>query len=223
VPNATGGDSDPKQDRARQTRHDVLQAAARTFARVGYPAARLDDICQEADVTKGALYFHFRSKAELARAVVTAHFARWMQTREDVEKLALDPLTHVVALSFAVASSYRDDVMHRAGVRLVKEYKLIEIEVPRPFVGWIGELAAHLARAKGEGLVRENLDCDAAANSIVASFFGTQEIADQLPDGEDRICRWHQWWSLVLPTLTADPEQAAGILSRFDTKGCMQY
>ncbi|MCX4681242.1 TetR/AcrR family transcriptional regulator [Streptomyces sp. NBC_01433] len=52
------------------TRRDILRAAARVFDAKGYSLARMDDVVLETGLTKGAVYFHFKSKADLARAVV---------------------------------------------------------------------------------------------------------------------------------------------------------
>lgn len=58
-----------KED-AVATRQALLQAGLAGFSRVGYAAARLDDIAREAGVTRGALYWHFASKADLYTALV---------------------------------------------------------------------------------------------------------------------------------------------------------
>ena len=176
------GESRLKQDRARKTRQDIMLAAAKAFDQLGYTAARLDDIGRDARVTKGALYFHFPSKAELAKAVVAAHFTRWVGVRDAVLAHDLDPLTTIVALSFAVGRNYRSSVIARAGVRLGNEYQVIDIDLPRPFVGWIGQLRELLEQAQAQELVRESLDCDATANAIVASYFGMQEVSSRLTD-----------------------------------------
>ncbi|MGW5930525.1 TetR family transcriptional regulator, partial [Streptomyces anulatus] len=52
------------------TRRDILRAAARVFDAKGYSLARMDDVVRETGLTKGAVYFHFKSKAALAHAVV---------------------------------------------------------------------------------------------------------------------------------------------------------
>ncbi|MEU5402436.1 TetR/AcrR family transcriptional regulator [Streptomyces sp. NPDC005963] len=53
-----------------QTRATLLKESRRLFATVGYAAVGLTEIVQSAGVTKGALYHHFSSKAELFRAVL---------------------------------------------------------------------------------------------------------------------------------------------------------
>ena len=46
-------------------REQLLDAAARVFAERGYRGASVDGIAAEAGVTKGALYWNFKSKADL--------------------------------------------------------------------------------------------------------------------------------------------------------------
>src|SRR5437879_5437908 len=59
-----------RQARAIQTRRQILDAAGRVFDRLGYESATITEILAQAGVTKGALYFHFDSKEELARGVL---------------------------------------------------------------------------------------------------------------------------------------------------------
>src|SRR5271165_2433403 len=56
--------------RADTTRQQILRAAARQFARLPYHQVGLDDVLAEAELTKGAMYFHFRSKHALALAII---------------------------------------------------------------------------------------------------------------------------------------------------------
>lgn len=53
------------KEEAAQTRQELLDAALQVFSRQGYQAARLQDIARVAGVTRGAIYHHFGSKAEL--------------------------------------------------------------------------------------------------------------------------------------------------------------
>lgn len=52
------------------TQQSIVEAAVRVFARSGVSAATLDDIASEAEVTKGALCWHFHSKDELLTAII---------------------------------------------------------------------------------------------------------------------------------------------------------
>lgn len=56
-----------RQERAIRTRRALLVAAAEVFDEVGYEAATISDVLKKSGMTKGALYFHFTSKEELAQ------------------------------------------------------------------------------------------------------------------------------------------------------------
>src|SRR5205807_6655839 len=55
---------------SERTRERLLQAASREIYRSGFQSASLDTILASAGVTKGALYYHFKSKEALGYTVV---------------------------------------------------------------------------------------------------------------------------------------------------------
>lgn len=54
-----------KQIQGAETRRALLAAARKVFARDGFQACRLEDIAKEAGFTRGAFYFHFKTKEDL--------------------------------------------------------------------------------------------------------------------------------------------------------------
>ncbi|MBV8658908.1 MAG: TetR/AcrR family transcriptional regulator [Burkholderiales bacterium] len=56
------------------TRDRVLESAARVFARKGYLGASLDEVAADAGLTKGAVYWHFKSKSDLFFALLNSRF-----------------------------------------------------------------------------------------------------------------------------------------------------
>ncbi len=69
-----------RADHVTDTRRALLEAARQLFAERGYAATGTEDIVAAARVTRGALYHHFRDKADLFRAVM-AECAREMAER----------------------------------------------------------------------------------------------------------------------------------------------
>ncbi len=53
------------QQRTEATRHALLEAALRIFARDGFEASRIEDIAGATGHTRGAFYAHFNSKEDL--------------------------------------------------------------------------------------------------------------------------------------------------------------
>src|SRR5215216_1595141 len=68
-------------ERAEGRRREILLAAARVFARDGYANATLDGVAAQMGVTKGVIYYYFRSKEEIYTEI------RATAIREAIERL----------------------------------------------------------------------------------------------------------------------------------------
>jgi TetR/AcrR family transcriptional regulator, transcriptional repressor for nem operon len=77
---------DVKQPRALETREKILEAAARLFALKGYHDAKLEEVLDTAQVTKGAFFHHFRDREDLGFAVLDWHMDRRRQLVEAIEQ-----------------------------------------------------------------------------------------------------------------------------------------
>ncbi|SIO72026.1 transcriptional regulator, TetR family [Burkholderia sp. GAS332] len=78
-------------DQRDEQRRQILAAAGRVFARKGYATATMDDIAAEMGVTKGVLYYQFRSKQEVI-----------VETRRQASGSAADRLEEIVGHSLPV-------------------------------------------------------------------------------------------------------------------------
>ena len=52
-------------DVAESSRADILRAAASCFTEHGYTATSIDDVARRIGATKGMIYHHYRSKADM--------------------------------------------------------------------------------------------------------------------------------------------------------------
>jgi len=64
------------KEEAAVTRATVLKAALAVFSAKGYAATTLDDVAKAAKVTRGAIYWHFKSKADLYNTLIQELSAR---------------------------------------------------------------------------------------------------------------------------------------------------
>jgi TetR/AcrR family acrAB operon transcriptional repressor len=75
------------KEEAEVTRNSLMDAALAVFSKQGYEATRLEDIAEEAGVTRGAIYHHFGGKAELFNALIDERYARaGLVTREAIDE-----------------------------------------------------------------------------------------------------------------------------------------
>jgi AcrR family transcriptional regulator len=59
----------PRPDLSAARKNQILDAAMAVFARSGFHEARMDDIAQESGLSKGTLYWYFKSKEEIITAI----------------------------------------------------------------------------------------------------------------------------------------------------------
>lgn len=64
------------KEEAAITRATLLKTALSVFSTRGYAATTLDDVAKAAKVTRGAIYWHFKSKADLYNTLVQEFSAR---------------------------------------------------------------------------------------------------------------------------------------------------
>ena len=71
-----------KED-VEQTRNSIIETAIRLFDERGYQDTRIAHIAQEAGLTRGAVYWHFKDKKEILTALVQTYLSN------DVSKLEM--------------------------------------------------------------------------------------------------------------------------------------
>ena len=110
-----------KQERSERTLERLVMSAAEQFAEQGFVRATLADVSKSAGVTKGALFFHFSTKDELADAVQ----ARGQDVLETLVEELHDPdvsrLQVLVDVTHSLNALLRENSFIRASVRITRE------------------------------------------------------------------------------------------------------
>lgn len=150
-----------------ETRHDILQAALKRFAHSGYAAASVQQIVDDAEVSKPALYYHFRDKAGLFQALVhEAHDQRLrlMQQAATVAKGFKAQLVEIMASSFEY---------------LQKNRELMRIAYSTAFAapGEVPEGLRHSEKCERNFEFVHSLFKKAAADGVLNKKFDSRELA----------------------------------------------
>jgi AcrR family transcriptional regulator len=66
----------PRPDVSKERTQQILDAAIKVFSRMGFHKASMDDIVAEAGLSKGALYWYFKSKDEIIAGILDFIFVR---------------------------------------------------------------------------------------------------------------------------------------------------
>lgn len=206
---ATRGRSDRtvvKQERAERTREAIVLAAARVFEAEGFAAAPLADITGAAQVTKGALYFHFASKRDLALALVAeARAVLDALVTEIVGRRGTElPIQLLIDLTHAVLKRVADDPVLRAGLRLGADRDLY----PEPAAGlWVDWSALVEQLLAPDGRPVEQLQSPTRVVPLGSVLCGLELLFRRYP-GRPRPEVLTAVWQLLLPGLARIGEAA---------------
>lgn len=204
-----------EQVRAIRTRQAILSAAAKVFEERGYQAATISEILATAGVTKGALYFHFQSKEDLALGVLA---------EQDQHLTVPDRAGKVqVLVDTVMLHAYRlqTDPMVRAGVRLTMDQLAAGLDRSGPFVRW-GEVGAEfLEMAQAQGELLPHVIPKETADVIVGSFAGIQSMSEAICEYQDLGTRVSALMRHLLPSVVVPSVLASLRLS--ETRGAEVY
>ena len=186
----------PKQDRAIRTRHTILMAAATVFEERGYQAATISEILTTANVTKGALYFHFKSKEQLAQGVLAG---------QD-QNLTVPPqpckTQELINTTMLHAHRLQTDPLVRAGVRLTLDQRADGLDRTAPFHHWTTIVTNLLTQAQQQGELLPHVNPQETAQILVGAFAGIQAMSQATTNYQNLPTTITTLLKHTLPTIT---------------------
>lgn len=198
----------PPLEGSSRTRATIVAAAAKSFARNGYPGSPVNSIIEASGSTKGAFYFHFESKAALAATIVQGMHAAWAPAVAHWAERDCDALHVVLGLVDELVGLCANNDMVRAGMRLVDEYLLLEFELLSPYPEWERIFGHLFHRAAKEKILGRAVQPGTAARVLVAAVAGELHLSSLGTSSGELRSRVDTVLLLLLPAL-ASPEWAA--------------
>lgn len=172
-----------------RTRERLLQAASREVYISGFQSASLDTILVSTGVTKGALYYHFKSKEALGYAIVEEIIgpdclAKWLHPLQRGK----DPIDTLIGI--VQGHSVRPEDV-RGGCplnNLAQEMSPLDEGFRRRlemvFRAWREGVAAALREGQARGRVRRDVEPDEAAGLLIAMVEGYGSLAKNAQDAK---------------------------------------
>ncbi|MEU0502950.1 TetR/AcrR family transcriptional regulator [Nocardia sp. NPDC004278] len=191
-----------QQERARRTRAAIIRSAAVEFGKSGYAAASLNRILEGSRATKGAMYFHFDSKEDLARAVLDTAVERYRASAERwLARTDLGPLDVLHGMIDEMALRLEHDIIVQAEFRLIIEpdfYRDVQTGGGRI----LGRATRALAiRAIDQGQLRSDADPDRFTRTLSAALAGQRYLVDILGNGVDLRARFQEALEVVVEAM----------------------
>ncbi|AHM61442.1 TetR family transcriptional regulator [Flammeovirgaceae bacterium 311] len=122
---------------ADETRRRLLEAGLSVFLERGFDKASLEEIAQRVDMTRGAVYWHFKDKLALFEELVEQRLG---PAREQVESLLKDeeipPLQNITSFMKTVLHLLAEDEDYRTGQQLLNKCCTAVPEVSSRYSLW---------------------------------------------------------------------------------------
>jgi AcrR family transcriptional regulator len=190
-----------RQARSEATRRKIIASAVELFNEIGYPATGLGDIIEHAEMTKGALYYHFDSKESLATAIIEEGSARLDEAFRSITTSSAPTLESMIHGLFVVADLLRTDQIARSGTHLLRAFGEFNDAAARTYRGWEAEMTERTRQAIDEGDLRSDLDPQAVGETIVGSMLGAELLESATTAGADVLQRVARTWKVLLPAI----------------------
>jgi TetR/AcrR family transcriptional regulator, transcriptional repressor for nem operon len=184
--------------RADTTRAQILRAAARQFAQLPYHQVGLDDVLAEAELTKGAMYFHFRSKHALALAIIEDQTTRYTEAITELQARKFSGLETLIDFSYQLAVRDITEDIARASLHLLESIGRIDGLQAKLLGMWVDMLTFTVKQAIGEGDVYDDCDPHDVGRLLVAVYMGLRQTGN-LDEPEKFLTELERTWVLTLP------------------------
>ncbi len=180
----------PQHSASDPGRVRLIDAAATEFSERGYAGASISAIAERAGVGKSTVFHHFHSKDALYLAVIQEAASEFAQKMENVLNLDQDLVTCLRAFQ----SQHLEHLHHNSRVARLILRELQEGDRERLVTLVRDVLAVNFSRlvnylndAREAGMVRPEVDCAAAALSMMSAnvmYFQNRAMLEHLPGFE---------------------------------------
>ena len=209
-----------RQARSEATRRKIIDSAVELINEIGYPASGLADIIERAELTKGALYYHFDSKEAVATAIIEEGAIRVLDPFRSVGGPGSPAMERIVNGMFLVADVITNDAGAQAASRLLRTFGGFNPAAKATYEALYDALAERVKSAVDEGDLRSDLDAGAIVATVISMMFGAEQVSSAMADGRDLRQRFAQHWAILLPALV--PEESLGYYREFLARQSMR-
>lgn len=172
-----------QQQRAIATRAKIIVESAKAFDISGYSATSTNEVLVSANLTKGALFYHFSSKEAVAQHLVQT----WATTVEAAFAQAItadgSPARQLRIAFHDLAQRIENDLQIRAGMKLTLEP---EVEgAYQAYRQWIEATSGVVSEGISNGSIDDTVEGHRLAWNLCAGFAGAVNAVPVLREDVD--------------------------------------
>ncbi len=182
------------KEEAEQTRKEIIHAARRVFHECGVSRSTLEKIAKAAGVTRGAVYWHFKDKAELFFAMREDVFVPMVERTDallfaerfvnplDAIEASITEFFHVLD-DCSVVREVFEIMISRC--EYVDEFASVQEEIGRPAQTFLSKIEGMYLQAAAKGMLRSGIEPQDAARDTWAFTSGLLHLLLACQKGSD--------------------------------------
>jgi AcrR family transcriptional regulator len=170
------------KEEAEETRTAIIEASLRLFATKGYSRTRLEDVAKEADISRGAIYWHFENKPSLYCASILEATSSYRQRLLEILASELPPLAKIRSLMVAWLTALEEDEAYRAVIEMTLTRTEFDEELQAGVGEWltfVEQLEKAIVDLVREGIergeIRADTDAALAGLALISYLNGIEE------------------------------------------------
>ncbi|MGD2035318.1 MAG: TetR/AcrR family transcriptional regulator [Bacteroidales bacterium] len=177
------GITERKEREKQRRRQEILRAAEKVFFTKGIDHSTMDDVAEEAELSKGTLYLYFKSKEEIHWEIAQKHMLRvtedMMQALDD-RKNAVENL-QIMARIFAQHFDEEHEAAHSILFFQACDLNNLNLNHEQIRHTFIHDSPIHLVtkyveQGMAEGLIRNDISENALSSTLWAQLMGVLQI-----------------------------------------------
>lgn len=152
-----------------KTKKSIFQSSIKIFSDKGYDGATMDDIAANAGVAKGTLYYHFKSKEEIFKYIISEGMNVIREQVEDAVVREDNPLNKLKILcKIQLSLVYQNRDFFKVMMSQLWGKEIRQLELRDSIHEYIKNIQAYLEEAMDKGIIRKG-----EASFMAYTFFGT--------------------------------------------------
>lgn len=176
-----------------QTKENILDHAEALVLSYGFAGASIDKVIEKAGITKGAFFYHFKNKTELAKALIERFHKKDMAALRPfmvrAERLSHDPLQQLLIFVGLLAEMFDQltepfpGCLHAAYVYQNRQFnEEIMCVCSNAMLEWRVMFADKIRAILEKYRPRQSVDADSLADLLISILEGSLVLAKALND-----------------------------------------
>lgn len=202
----------PRPDVSEERRPQILAAATQVFVRSGYRKTSMPQIARQAGLSVGGVYWYFKSKEEIVRAILGQLFQQDLESLEILLNSDAPARQRVERFAARYAEIYSEYAwLNPAGLQFYAE-ATHDAQVRGFILEYLGQYRSALVRLLEQGMRRGEFR-PSAPQDVANVILGLEEGLSLLCTIDPQGVRWHSSFQsgieLILTGLSVQAGPAA--------------